>query len=119
MCSCLLNALIHMGCMQVGDMQRYVTRTTALDSLRQDTRFQEGMRDARVRGAVDAVIDNPENVTRLREPEAMACLNKLRKLRDVNKENGGGALNLQEATRAWTEDDTRRAEGEVPVVQLC
>lgn len=110
--------LIGFGSVQVQELQHLVARATAMDALRRHERFQEDMRDAHVRSCVDAVIDNPENVTRLRDQHAMQCLGKLRQLRDATKPHGGGAINIDEAMRPWTAKDDERVAGGAQAVIL-
>jgi hypothetical protein len=66
-----------------------------------------------VRAAVDAVIADPNAVSTLRSSRALACLNKLRALRDALRHGGGGggAIGLDAILAPWTPDDARRARG--------
>jgi hypothetical protein len=82
-----------------------------MDALRRNERFQEDMRDAAVRAIVDAVIADPEKGPIVRNREAMACLNKMRELRDILRLNGGGAIDLEEILRPWDESDDKRVKG--------
>lgn len=105
--------------MQVQKIEQWIARSNALSALKQDARFQQDMRDPAVRALVDAVIDDPNNVLRVRSSPAMACLDKLRRLRDVNKRHGGGAINLEAATKPWTEEDAQRAQSALPARRAC
>lgn len=97
--------------MQVQVLNRYVARSSAVAALRQDDRFQENMRDPQIRGGVDAVIEKPERMPRLRSKEAMACLAQLRQLRVVNRQHGGGTIDLDELQQPWTQEDDDQVQG--------
>jgi hypothetical protein len=99
------------GKVQVREIGGYVARKGAVASLRQEDRFQELMHDPAVREGVDAVIANPENVTRVRSENVMYCLNKLKQLRDISRQHGGGAINLPEILTPWSPADDEEARG--------
>lgn len=103
---------------QVRQCHWWSARKSALDSLRQDTPFQDLMRDKHVRPAVDAILANPENLARVSNRDVMYCLGKMKQLRDVNKAHGGGGVNLDEALAAWTDEDAARARRARPGVVL-
>lgn len=69
------------------------------------------MQDSCVRNMVDAVIQDPHKGPLVRDQQALACLNKLRGLRDVLSLHGGGQFNLSEVLRPWDHQDVQRAAG--------
>jgi hypothetical protein len=96
---------------QIQEVEQYVTRTSAMDALRQDTRYQESMRDGAVRADIDAVLADPDSIARLRNAEALTCLAKLRRLRDISKAHGGSGVSIDESLRPWSEQDESRLNG--------
>eukprot|EP00892_Ulva_mutabilis_P009987 jgi/Ulvmu1/7360/UM036_0020.1 len=97
--------------MQVREVTRVVNRAHAEGCLRRDDRFQEAMQEPRVRRVVDAVIQDPQNGPLVRDQDALACLNKMRALRDVLSLSGQGQINLAEVLRPWDPQDTQREAG--------
>jgi hypothetical protein len=57
------------------------------------------------------VIENPERMPRLHNKEALACLAQLRQLRVVNRQHGGGTIDLNELQCPWTQEDDDRVQG--------
>lgn len=102
--------------LQVHGLDRYVARTAAASAVRQDERFQANMRSVIIRAAVDAVIAEPEAVTRLRNQEALFCLHRLRAIRDVHRQHGGGKIDLDLLCKPWEDDDDKQNTGAVLVL---
>ena len=88
-----------------------INRAHAEGCLRRDQRFQKAMREPLVRRLVDAVIQDPHKGPLVRDQDALACLNKMRGLRDVLSLYGGGEISLQEVLRPWCNQDSQRAAG--------
>lgn len=99
--------------MQVREVTRDVNRAHAEGCLRRDERFQDAMREPSVRRLVDAVIQDPQRGTLVRDQDALACLNKMRGLRDVLSLSGKSHINLPEVLRPWELQDAQRAAGMV------
>ena len=81
-------------------------------AVRKDEYFQTDMSNASVRSKVDAVIADPNQVTEcLHDREAMACLDRLRALRDVLKRNGGGPIEMDTILQPWSSAAEKQLSG--------
>ena len=90
-----------------------VTRSSSAAAVRKDEYFQADMSNSKIRACVDAVVADPNAVMRvLGQPQVMACLHKLRGLRDVINANGGGPIDMDEILEPWTTADDVKATGD-------